>query len=112
MSTKHTEEPWAVAMVQISGLNEPAILSGETRVCSLPALTNAGGRRNVRADTIAADAKRIVACVNACAGMNPSALAGAVEALEKLIRQAESQGCVGIYWDEATAALTALKEVG
>lgn len=109
MSTKHTPEPWKIAMVQISGLNEPVIMSGETRVCTLPALTNAGGRRNVRADAIAADGKRITACVNACAGLNPSAIQGAVEALSYI---AGSAGCRDHERDIARQALAALKQGG
>ena len=67
---KHSPEPWQVSS---DGLEPYRLRSADT--CGV----------NTNEDTNAA---RIVACVNALASMEPSALASTIEAFERLIRVA------------------------
>ncbi|MCK5613770.1 hypothetical protein KAR91_68530, partial [Candidatus Pacearchaeota archaeon] len=47
--------------------------------------------------TETANLERAAACVNACAGLNPSAVPGLVEAVEDKIRLGHEEGCTGPY---------------
>ena len=60
------------------------------------------------------DAKRTVACVNACAGINPEAVPDVVEALREAINWAEGYAQGGVipeYLKAARAALAKLEDV-
>lgn len=64
---KHTPEPWHVSSVPKDGLNNPAIQSFELYPRLVAVTTD-----NKDFDERLANAKRIVACVNACSGVeNP-----------------------------------------
>ena len=97
----HTKEPWrivncdAVPSTNDDGLRLLEIRAGKT--CKVASKGNVAGyidcggkfvaSCNTRADPEAeANARRIVSCVNALAGMNPDALAGLIEAAEGMYR--------------------------
>ena len=63
MSTKHTPEPWLASGEYVYGNTNPV---GST--VDRPA-----------------DAARIVACVNACAGLNPEHIPALVEAVQAVV---------------------------
>lgn len=82
-TTKHTAEPWHRNVSPAT--RYPTIFSGRnTHVCRVVV-------DNLPADQVEANCARIVACVNACAGMtDPAAgiahLRERIEALERVIR--------------------------
>lgn len=102
MST-HTKEPW---------------VSHEFRICAgvntnyLSVICDTGWNARTRTTQAKANASRIVACVNALAGMNPAALAGVVEAARNLTCQISAEGRHGFtvhgYSDKLKQALSAL----
>lgn len=71
--------------VRISRLSQAVIMIRDVRLCSLPALSNAGGAVNQRAHEIAANARLLSASFNAYQsaaaklGVNPIALAESVD---------------------------------
>jgi hypothetical protein len=104
-----THTPWSIGCIRTSKLEQIVIQSQETKaeVCRLPALSRMDGAVNVRAGEIAANAQRIVACVNSLAGIpDPAAaLTQAREALEHAELVAQTREHKAIY----TAALAALE---
>lgn len=73
MSTKHTPEPWSVR-------GNSTIIDGADG-WAVAVAQGAGHSRHQQAR----DAKHIVACVNACAGVNPDAIQGMREALQTVL---------------------------
>lgn len=85
--TGHTKEPW-----RFDGdwSRLPSIVAGDVREKVIATVTKAGfPERNSRTPEQEANARRIVDCVNALAGMNPVALGALIEAAEGLAKTAE-----------------------
>lgn len=75
--SKHTPEPW-VATRQPNGsvwIHERGLMPHATVY----------GRADLSSGKIESDSARIVACVNACAGINPDAVPGLLAACKALI---------------------------
>lgn len=79
--SKHTPGPWNTEFGETYTVRD--VDGGRIAICTnLKGRHGLGGRRD--GDEVAANASRIVACVNACEGWNPDAmLARANEAMEK-----------------------------
>lgn len=75
---KHTPTPW------INVLIHPTTILGKGQMGNqcVEIRANNGLGRVVINDLAAANARHIVACVNACANINPAAIQGAVKALK------------------------------
>lgn len=71
MSQAHTPEPWKIG-------NRGMIYTDDLRVAIVEPCKDASIEEQ------AANATRIVACVNGCAGLNPAAYRQVVEALKQL----------------------------
>ena len=100
--SKHTSEPWMICRSQ-SDLIEVGQLNYETQV----ALIEADGGD---AETDAANAARIVECVNACAGYaDPSKLRDVVEAGKQMLEALENGWSAFEPADNLEAALAALE---
>lgn len=98
MRTKHTPEPWVVCALHDKYfiLKDLPDMQGRVGVASL-------ATENKRA---AANAERIVACVNACAGIaNPAALGDVVEMLRWAVVQMRRAGMATMSMEDALAAL-------
>lgn len=78
--TAHTPEPWRLDTDGGSGQYHNI---RHNMICSGPYLL--GSRRDT--GTAKADAARIVACVNACAGINPEAVPDLLAAVEDALIQ-------------------------
>ena len=93
--------------MRVSKLSEPIIVSGNTKICTMPALSNTGGEINDRAETIAANTQRIVSCVNAMEGIYDPAEFRKVfgemkEALQEAVRHVDRNcAVVPSNWIEA-----------
>lgn len=75
MTTPHTPEPWVVQGTTVHHLLFQEPLDGRNEICRVPN-NNPEGLRN---------ADRIVACVNACDGLNPAAVPDLRTALQALL---------------------------
>ena len=111
--TKHTPEPWTTNGARKAsnfGQYEAFITGPEVaRVATVQ-----GGNVDTREST-EANAARIVACVNACAGLNPEAVPGLVKALKRIRSREEHCLSVSIGFNEdnytdAGAALAAVRQ--
>ena len=83
----HTPEPWKAT---VHNDHIARIWGGEKEICKLPLADTP--IRHVSTGfspgyDVPANAARIVACVNGCAGLNPSAYRACVEAAEEAKRQ-------------------------
>jgi len=87
--TQHTAEPWALHLVY-----PPLIYGGGCIVATVDTSSPEPGERD-------ANAERIVACVNGCAGINPEAVPGLLEALHQSIE------CLAWRGDETKEQLLA-----
>ncbi len=76
-ATAHTAEPWFVSPDDWEGLFVESKASAETNA-GRPVCLPQGPQHK-------ANAARIVACVNFCAGINPAAVPAMIEALEALL---------------------------
>lgn len=67
----HTKEPWSAEFSPVVGGEylSPMIRSSSGHLIGIVYRKSAGGSENAQSD-----AARIVACVNACAGINPEAV--------------------------------------
>lgn len=92
--SKHTPEPWTAGDRTIYGSG------GDTRMTV--AHTNCAGSLTMEEDR--ANAARIVACVNGCAGINPDAVPDLLKALEDI-----AQGTYGAACGIARAAIAKAK---
>jgi len=104
MSTKHTPTPWHNQSDWKSIYSEDGCFIAT--VVKMPTYKNKIEH--------SADSDRIVSCVNACAGLNPEAIPGAVKALEDFINDCDNASPE--FWarrisDRRDQALAALKEV-
>jgi hypothetical protein len=88
METKHTPEPWEIA--------DTSIIAGD--ICI--AVIEDDGGYEAPYEERQANAARIVACVNALAGLNPEAIKDVVEALQCFTTGAEKLH--PIHFDEGT----------
>ena len=80
--TQHTPEPWRSAHAFLA--SKDCVLAGGP--------TYVEGLVNVATGLTPEDANRIVACVNACAGINPEAVPELVRAAQAVQRWAEAGG--------------------
>jgi hypothetical protein len=85
MQTKHTPEPWHVGCQNDAPfiINQPPRPSTDD-IVDIPDVIVIAKPAEIpgNAATVVANAERIVACVNALAGLNPEAIKDAVEVLE------------------------------
>lgn len=88
---KHTPEPWMADLEDYSSVVD----SDGICVCEMPPYTRSPNREKARAN-----AERIVACVNACRGINPEAVPLMLKTLQEAYRVlAESHMQNGeLYW--------------
>lgn len=104
----HTQEPWDWSYSghrMATTYSQPVgIHSGGTQLVGGLFGDVKGGK-----DQAKANAERIVACVNACAGLNPSALPDAVKALEEINKTTTSSMSLMHIQRVARAALASLK---
>jgi hypothetical protein len=98
---KHTPEPWKVQTLHSDGMivtrDRLEIVTPEWDV-----VTGTPGAPPIRRSS---DASRIVACVNALAGMNPEAVAELVEAARQIVEFGYQPGRDGSKLRAALAAL-------
>ncbi len=80
---KHTPEPWNVMFNYDNNINEEA--PGRHTIRSKDGWNIARIWENIGNSDSSANARRIVSCVNACAGINPEAVPDLVKALLGLI---------------------------
>lgn len=73
---KHTPEPWMADLEDYASV----IDSDGICVCEMPPYTRSPNREKARAN-----AERIVACVNACKGINPEAVPDLLDALKEAL---------------------------
>ena len=91
----HTQEPWKLVETSATGPKKTSTtrISYELRVDDGYFGTLDFGEfepnREAGMDGARANAERIVACVNGCAGLNPAAYRKCVEALKNLLRDAQ-----------------------
>jgi len=89
--TEHTKEPWAVS--RYGDIQGPDCADGDAfvaiRVCGSTRQSRHGVARCKEAG---ANLQRAVDCVNALAGLNPSAVAALIEAAENAVLEAPSEG--------------------
>jgi len=104
----HTKEPWVATNIPMSGRIVCVVPHEDSQANDWFILVP--GKRGSTED----DARRIVACVNALAGMNPGAVGDVVEAFQELYSYADEEmfprtAAVVNVLDKAKAALAKLE---
>ena len=77
--TTHTPEPWEVQYVPWTGTIDCKIVGHHTSI-----ITTMNATRLEPREVMEADAARIVACVNGCAGLNPAAYRMCIDVLHRI----------------------------
>jgi hypothetical protein len=117
MNTKHTPEPWHVGCQNDYPfiINQPPRPSTDD-IVDIPDVIVIAKPAEIpgNAATVVANAERIVACVNALAGLNPEAIKDVVEALEAVNSSSRTypHGIAKLMsaLDQVEAALAKLKQ--
>lgn len=86
---EHTKEPWDFS---VRAENMVEIHTQDKSIASV-ALWSHGRPGSTTEDK--ANARRIVACVNGCKGINPEAVKGLLEALKSMLSIHSKDGCAG-----------------
>lgn len=97
---KHTKEPWDVSN-QCRHVGKRALNGSLNEIASLETCCYR--------ESLNANARRIVACVNGCEGINPEAVKGMLEALRLVLKWREGPDGLVIFSKEGAIMISAVK---
>lgn len=110
MKQEHTPEPWELSLGRIAHVRQSAEISDDNiehvRICTCLSSLDSRQIDGAGSDTDDANAARIVACVNACAGIpNPAAIAEVIATLEAILEEhdASHYSCPVFHGKDAEA---------